>query len=116
MAVGSDKFQDSQVDNFDVVIDTNIKGLLYVTHEVLKTMVPRNSGHIINIGSVAGQEYYPGGNIYCATKHAVRAISKTLRLDLLGKSKLADVLAKPTEWPSQLGNLDTSVKFKYQWK
>jgi len=86
LALGTDKYQDSQVDNWDVMIDTNVKGLLYVTHEALKTMVPRNSGHIINIGSVAGQEYYPAGNIYCATKHAVRAISKTLRLDLLGKA------------------------------
>lgn len=86
MAVGSDKFQDSQIDGWEAMIDTNLKGLLYVTHEVLKTMVPRNSGHIINIGSTAGREYYPGGNIYCATKHAVKAISKTLRLDLLGKS------------------------------
>ncbi len=86
MAIGSDKFQDSQIDNWEAMIDTNLKGLLYVTHEVLKNMVARNSGHIINISSTAGHEYYPGGNIYCATKHAVKALSKTLRLDLLGKS------------------------------
>ena len=86
MAVGSDKFQDSKIDGWEAMIDTNLKGLLYVTHEILKTMVPRNSGHIINIGSTAGREYYPGGNIYSATKHAVKAISKSLRLDLLGKS------------------------------
>lgn len=86
LALDTAKMQDSKIDNWDVMIDTNIKGLLYVTHEALKTMVSRNSGHIINVGSVAGQEYYSGGNIYCATKHAVKAITKTLRIDLLGKA------------------------------
>ena len=66
------------------MIDTNIKGLLYVTHAILPGMITRNQGHVVNIGSIAGQECYPKGNVYCATKHAVRAISKTMRIDLLG--------------------------------
>lgn len=84
LAVSSAKIQDADPANWDTMIDTNVKGLLYVTRAVIEGMVERNSGHIINIGSVAGHEYYPGGNIYCATKHAVKAICRTLRLDLLG--------------------------------
>lgn len=86
LALDTAKMQDSSIDNWDVMIDTNIKGLLYVTHEALQIMLPRNSGHIINVGSIAGQDHYPGGNIYCATKHAVQAITKNLRIDLLGKA------------------------------
>ena len=85
-ALTSDKIQDAQLDNWEVMIDTNLKGLLYVTHEILPTLLKNNRGHIINIGSIAGREYYPGGNIYCATKHAVNAISHSLRLDLLGSN------------------------------
>jgi serine 3-dehydrogenase len=66
------------------MIDTNIKGLLYVSRAVIPGMVKRGSGHIINLGSIAGIEVYPGGNVYCATKAAVRSISQGLRLDLLG--------------------------------
>jgi serine 3-dehydrogenase len=66
------------------MIDTNVKGLLYVSRTVIPGMVERGSGHIINIGSIAGYEVYPGGNVYCATKYAVRALSKGLRLDLNG--------------------------------
>jgi 3-hydroxy acid dehydrogenase/malonic semialdehyde reductase len=84
LALGSDKIQDGSLENWDKMIDTNIRGLLYVTHAVLPGMVARNTGHIINIGSVAGHECYQGGNIYCATKHAVKALSKSLRIDLLG--------------------------------
>ncbi|QBR85250.1 SDR family NAD(P)-dependent oxidoreductase [Legionella israelensis] len=84
LALSTDVLQEGDVDNWDTMIDTNIKGLLYVTRQVLPGMVARNSGHIINIGSIAGEECYPGGNVYSATKHAVRAISKSLRLDLLG--------------------------------
>lgn len=85
LALSSDPIQSGSPKNWDTMIDTNIKGLLYVTHNVLPGMLARNSGHIVNIGSIAGQEAYPNGNIYCATKHAVRAISKSLRIDLLGK-------------------------------
>jgi 3-hydroxy acid dehydrogenase/malonic semialdehyde reductase len=86
LAAGTDKIQDGNVDGWDTVIDTNIKGLLYVTKAILPNMVKRNSGHIINISSIAGHEYYPGGNIYSATKHAVKAINKSLRIDLLGSA------------------------------
>lgn len=86
LALGTTTMQDANPDDWDVMIDTNIKGLLYVTRAVLPTMVSRNQGHIVNLGSIAGHECYPGGNIYCATKHAVKAISQSLRLDLLGKA------------------------------
>lgn len=84
LALGLDKIQEGNVDNWVTMIDTNIKGLLYVTRAILPSMVQRNQGHIINIGSVAGLETYPLGNIYCATKSAVKAINKSLRLDLFG--------------------------------
>lgn len=84
LAIGADKFQESDPEEWEAVIDTNIKGLLYCTHHILKNMIERNRGHIINLGSLAGHEVYPGGSVYCATKHAVLAISKTLKLDLLG--------------------------------
>ena len=84
LALSTDRIQEGKVSNWDTMIDTNIKGLLYVTKAALPTMIQRNRGHIINIGSVAGQGCYLSGNVYCATKHAVRAISKSLRLDLMG--------------------------------
>ena len=84
LAKGVAKIQDANLDDWDIMLDTNVKGLLYVTHAVLAGMVERNSGHVINVGSIAGRDYYPGGNVYCATKHAVKAICKTLRIDLLG--------------------------------
>lgn len=71
-------------DHWDTMIDTNIKGLLYVSRAVIPGMIDRKSGHIVNIGSVAGHDYYPNGNVYSATKHAVNAISKSMRLDMLG--------------------------------
>lgn len=84
LALSSDPLQQGQFDNWDTMIDTNIKGLLYVTRTLLPTMVARGIGHIINIGSIAGRECYPNGNVYCATKHAVKAISQSLRQDLHG--------------------------------
>lgn len=84
LALSSDPIQQGSFSNWDRMIDTNVKGLLYVTRTVLPGMLARNQGHIINIGSIAGQECYPNGNVYCATKHAVRAITKSMRLDLLG--------------------------------
>jgi NADP-dependent 3-hydroxy acid dehydrogenase YdfG len=65
------------------MIDTNIKGLLIVTKEVVKGMIERKDGHVINIGSIAGHQAYPGGSVYCATKHAVRAITESLRMETL---------------------------------
>jgi 3-hydroxy acid dehydrogenase/malonic semialdehyde reductase len=84
LALDSVKLQEGKIENWDQMIDTNIKGLLYVTHAILPAMVARGEGHIINIGSIAGHEYYPAGNIYGATKHAVRAITKSMQIDLLG--------------------------------
>ncbi len=86
LALSTDKIQKGTIENWDTMIDTNIQGLLYVTRAALPTMIERNAGHIINIGSVAGHHCYVGGNIYSATKHAVRAISKSLRMDLFGAS------------------------------
>lgn len=72
------------VDDWDEMIDTNVKGLLWVTRVVLRGMVQRGSGHVVNIGSIAGHETYPGGNVYCATKHAVTAIGRSMGIDVLG--------------------------------
>lgn len=83
-ALSSSKIQDGNLDDWDVMINTNFRGLLYVTRTILPGMIARNRGHIINIGSTAAHEYYAAGNVYCATKHAVKAISKSLRIDLLG--------------------------------
>ncbi len=71
-------------EHWDTMIDTNIKGLLYVSRAVIPGMLARKQGHVVNIGSIAGHEYYPNGNIYSATKHAVHALSKSMRLDMLG--------------------------------
>lgn len=86
LARASDPIQEGKLDDWDTMINTNIHGFLYVIHAVLPNMVARNRGHIVNIGSISGRDVYPNGNIYCATKHAVAAINKALRLDLLGKN------------------------------
>jgi NADP-dependent 3-hydroxy acid dehydrogenase YdfG len=80
---GLDKLHEGKLDDWEEMIDTNIKGLLYVSRAVIPGMVERGRGTIINIGSIAGHEVYPGGNVYCATKHAVDALTKGLRLDLV---------------------------------
>lgn len=77
------KLQEGRIKSWDQMIDTNIKGLLYVSRAVLPGMIKKNAGQVINIGSIAGHEVYPGGNVYCATKHAVDAITKGMRLDLV---------------------------------
>ena len=81
-AHGLDKIQDGNVEDWDNMIDSNVKGFLYVAKAVIPRMVQNSSGHIINIGSLAGREVYEKGNVYCATKHAVNAISKGMRIDL----------------------------------
>lgn len=81
---GLNKIQDGVLQDWEEMLDTNVKGLLYVTKEVLPLMLKNNSGHIINMGSIAGHEVYPAGNVYCASKYAVDAITKSMRLDLLG--------------------------------
>jgi serine 3-dehydrogenase len=81
---GLDKLHEGKLDDWEEMIDTNVKGLLYVSRAVIPEMVKRAAGHIVNIGSIAGHEIYPGGNVYCATKFAVNAISRGLRMDLSG--------------------------------
>jgi 3-hydroxy acid dehydrogenase / malonic semialdehyde reductase len=81
---GLAKIYEGSVQDWEEMIDTNIKGLLYVTRTVLPGMVKQNSGHIINIGSIAGHQLYPNGNVYCASKFAVHALSQGMRMDLLG--------------------------------
>ena len=83
LAAGLSAIQDGTVDHWERMIDTNIKGLLYMTRSVSKLMIANGRGHIVNIGSVAGKEVYANGNVYCATKHAVDALSKGMRIDLL---------------------------------
>lgn len=82
----TDKLYEGDVKDWDRMIDTNVKGLLYVTRLVLPGMVERGRGHVINVGSNAAIEVYPGGNVYCASKAAVRTLSKGLRMDVHGKS------------------------------
>ncbi len=84
LARGLATVQDGDVADWEEMIDTNLKGLLYVTRAVLPGMVERGSGHVINIGSIAGHEVYPNGNVYCATKHAVAALSRSMGIDTLG--------------------------------
>ena len=81
-AHGLDTIQDGSLDDWDNMINSNVKGLLYVSRVIMPKMIEQQSGHIINIGSLAGREVYEKGNIYCATKHAVTAISKAMRIDL----------------------------------
>lgn len=83
LAAGMNTVQEGDSDDWNRMIDTNVKGLLYVTRAVTPGMVARGRGQIINIGSIAGKEVYPNGNVYCATKHAVDALTKGLRIDLL---------------------------------
>jgi len=81
---GLDKLPGGLVSDWEEMIDANIKGLLYISRAVLPGMIERGRGHVINIGSIAGREVYPGGNVYCATKFAVKALSNGMRLDLNG--------------------------------
>lgn len=81
---GLDKLPAGNIDDWEEMIDTNVKGLLYVTRVVVPGMVKRGRGHIVNIGSIAGRQTYPNGNVYCGSKAAVRAISEGLKLDLTG--------------------------------
>ncbi len=83
LASGLSPIQDGDVDDWEKMIDTNVKGLLYVTRAVAPGMKERKKGHIVNISSIAGKEAYPNGNVYCGTKHAVEAIGKGMRMDLL---------------------------------
>lgn len=83
LVIGIDKEHEGSLDEWDIVIDTNIKALLAMTRMIVPGMVERKCGHIINIGSIAGDAAYPGGSVYCATKAAVKALSDGLRIDLV---------------------------------
>lgn len=83
LALGRDYFDEASLDDWETMIDTNVKGLLYVTKAMLPYLIKRGKGHIVNIGSTAGMEVYEKGNVYCATKHAVEALSKSMRIDLV---------------------------------
>ncbi len=83
LALGRDNFADADLNDWEIMIDTNLKGLMYITKAVLPLMLPNKQGHIINIGSTAGKEVYENGNGYCASKHAVDALGKSMRIDLL---------------------------------
>jgi 3-hydroxy acid dehydrogenase / malonic semialdehyde reductase len=83
LALGKDFFEDADMDDWETMLNTNVHGLLYVSKAVLPYMIARKQGHIVNMGSVAGKEVYEKGNVYCASKFAVDAISKAMRIDLL---------------------------------
>ena len=83
LAAGAEPIQDGLVDDWERMIDTNIKGLLYISKKIMPLMIARKKGHIVNIGSVAGKQVYANGNVYCGTKHAVDAITQGMRVDLL---------------------------------
>lgn len=83
LAAGLDPVHTASTDDWDTMIDTNIKGLLYVSRKIIPWMIGQGSGHIFNVGSIAGKEVYPKGSVYCATKHAVDALTKGMRIDLL---------------------------------
>jgi hypothetical protein len=83
LAAGLSAIHEGNLDHWERMIDTNVKGLLYITRLISKKMSENKSGHIINIGSIAGKEVYANGNVYCATKHAVDALNKAMRIDLL---------------------------------
>jgi 3-hydroxy acid dehydrogenase/malonic semialdehyde reductase len=86
LAAGLSHIDDGDIDDWDRMVDTNVKGLLYITRAIAPLMVARNSGHIFNISSIAGKDVYENGNVYCASKSAVDALSKAMRIDLLRHS------------------------------
>jgi len=92
LARGLNKFYEDDPNGWDEMIDTNVKGLLFVTHAILPGMIERKFGHIINIGSIAGYEAYPKGAVYCATKHAVDAITRSIRMDTIDKNILVSTI------------------------
>lgn len=83
LAAGLSPIHEGSIEDWEQMIDTNIKGLLYMSKSIIPRMISQGKGHIINIGSIAGKEVYPKGNVYCATKHAVDALTKSMRVDLL---------------------------------
>ena len=92
LALGLNKFHEDDPTGWDEMIDTNVKGVLFVANAILPGMIERKFGHIINIGSIAGREAYPKGAVYCATKHAVDAITRSLRMDVIDKNILVSTV------------------------
>lgn len=86
LAAGLGKIQDGDFEHWDMMIDTNLKGLLNITKLISPIFIKKNEGHIVNIGSIAGKEVYPNGNVYCSTKHAVDALTKAMRIDMVEHS------------------------------
>jgi 3-hydroxy acid dehydrogenase/malonic semialdehyde reductase len=98
LALDTLPLQEGIAEHWDTMIDTNIKGLLYVSREVIPGMLKRGRGHVVNLGSIAGHECYPNGNVYVATKYAVHALSKSMRLDMLGSPiKVTELAPGATE-------------------
>ncbi|MDE1191236.1 MAG: SDR family NAD(P)-dependent oxidoreductase [Arachidicoccus sp.] len=107
LALGRENFNDAEIDDWDTMIDTNIKGLLYVSKAIIPHFIKNKKGHIINIGSTAAKDIYPGGNVYCATKHAVDAISQSQRIELL-----ADKIKVTAIHPGAAETEFSNVRFK----
>ncbi len=107
LAAGLNPIQDGDINDWEQMINTNIKGLLYITKKIVPFMIKRQQGHIINIGSIAGKEVYAKGNIYCATKHAVDALTKAMRIDLL-----ADHIKVTSIAPGNVETEFSKVRFK----
>jgi 3-hydroxy acid dehydrogenase / malonic semialdehyde reductase len=111
LALGRDNFDEASLDDWDTMIDTNLKGLLYVSKSVIPFMIENKKGHIINIGSTAGKQVYQKGNVYCATKHAVQAVSEAMRIDLLPhKIKVSVIHPGAAETEFSLVRLKQDVK------
>lgn len=116
-ALGVETIENGILDNWDGMIDINIKGLLYITRFMLPFLIENGGGHIVNVGSVAGRWVYPGGNVYCATKHAVKAISEGLRMDLLGKNiRVTNIEPGMAETEFSLARLKDEQKAKEVYK
>jgi 3-hydroxy acid dehydrogenase / malonic semialdehyde reductase len=107
LALGRDYFDEALLEDWETMINTNVKGLLYVTKALLPAMIDRKKGHIINIGSTAAKEVYEKGNVYCASKHAVAAISESMRIDLL-RHKIKVTAIHPGAADTEFSN----VRFK----
>lgn len=107
LAAGFDKVQSASLDDWDQMIDTNVRSLFTMTKLFLPAMIQRNSGHIINISSVAGVEPYSGGSVYCATKHAVHAFTKTLKMDVGGTNIRVSLVS-----PGAVNTEFSTVRFK----
>lgn len=107
LALGKDTFDNADIADFETMINTNIKGLLYITQPIVALMKQNGGGHIINLSSTAAKEVYPGGHVYCATKHAVDALTKGMRIDLLPYSIKVTSIA-----PGMVDTEFSTVRFK----